>query len=71
VRFIANTETSVKSVMKRSTASELRMANIPIIMGSAAASTPPNTHTSATKLTGIAIDSINTTSRLLCSSTSE
>ena len=41
-----------EALLKRSTANEPRMANMPIVMGSAAASIPPNTHTSATKLTG-------------------
>ena len=42
------------------------MASPPTSTGSAAASRPPNTHTSTAKLTGNAIDSITSTSRSVC-----
>ncbi len=57
-RLSAKMETSVTSVTARSTAIEPRIANPPTASGSAAASNPPNTQTSTTKLSGIAMDSI-------------
>ena len=56
VRFSAKIDTSVANVMTRSTAIEPTIAIPPTAIGSAAASRPPNTHTSTTKLSGIAID---------------
>ena len=58
VRFSAKIETSVTIVTARNTAIEPRIANPPTASGSAAASKPPNTHTSTTKLSGIAMASI-------------
>ena len=49
-------------VTARSTAIEPRIANAPTARGNAAASKPPNTQTSTTKLSGIAMDSINSRS---------
>ena len=58
VRFIAKIETSVTKVMARSTAMDPRIANPPTAIGSAAAIRPPNTQTSTTKHSGIAMDSM-------------
>ncbi len=66
VRFSAKIETSVTMVNPRSTASDPRIANPPTASGSAAASSPPNTHTKTTKLSGIAMDSIINRSFSLC-----
>ena len=66
VRFSAKIDTSVTSVTARSTAIEPRIANPPTANGRAAASRPPNTHTSTTKLSGMAIDSIISRSFSLC-----
>ena len=60
--FSANTDTSVKNVMVRSTASVPVIASPPTRMGSAAATSPPNTHTSTRKLSGIAMDSMTSRS---------
>ena len=58
LRFSAKIDTSVNRVMPRSTAIDPKIANMPTTRGSAAAISPPNTHTSTTKLRGIAMDSI-------------
>ena len=64
-RFRAKIDTSVTIVNARSTAIEPRIANAPTARGSAAASSPPNTQTSTTKLSGIAIASMRNRSRSL------
>ena len=73
VRLGARFDTSVLKVMKRRTAIEPRIAISPTAIGSAAASRPPNTQTSTTKLSGTAIDSISSRSRcnreLICAFT--
>lgn len=66
VRFSAKTETSVVNVINRSTAIDPTIASAPTATGRAAASIPPNTHTSTTKLNGIAIDSITSRSCSVC-----
>ena len=58
VRLSAKIETSVTMVNPRSTASDPSIAKPPTASGNAAASSPPNTHTSTTKLSGIAISSM-------------
>ena len=65
-RFRAKIDTSVDIAIRRSTDNDPTMASPPTTTGSAAASRPPNTHTSTAKLTGIAIDSITSTSRSVC-----
>ena len=67
LRFSAKIETSVNWVTPRSTASAPRIAMPPTVSGTAAASAPPNTHTSTRKLIGIASDSIRNRSRWDCS----
>ena len=62
LRLSANIDTSVTNVIACSTAIEPRIANAPTANGSAAASRPPNTHTSTRKLSGIAMDSISSRS---------
>ena len=62
VRFSAKIDTSVTKVMACSTAIDPRIAKAPTATGSAAASSPPNTHTSTRKLSGIAMDSISSRS---------
>ena len=62
VRLSAKMETSVAKEIARSTASAPRIAMPPTATGSAAANRPPNTQTNTKKLSGIAIDSINTRS---------
>ena len=42
------------------------VASRPTATGNAAANSPPNTHTSTRKLSGIAMDSITTRSCLVC-----
>ena len=63
VRFSAKIETSVPSATNRNTAIEPTIANAPTATGTAAASSPLNTHTSTRKLSGSAMASITTTSR--------
>ena len=62
VRFNAKIETSVVSEIRRSTAIVPTIAKMPIAIGKAAATTPPKTQTSTTKLRGSASDSISTRS---------
>ena len=62
IRFSANVDTCVATVITRSRASAPTIAVTPTAMGSAAASKPPNTHTSTRKLRGIATDSISSRS---------
>ena len=57
-RLSAKIETSVVKVMSRSTDIDPTIASPPTSIGSAAATRPPNTHTSTRKLSGIAMDSI-------------
>ena len=57
VRFWAKTETSVNSVMPRSTALVPRMATMPTPSGSSAAIALPKTMTSSTSVTGRAMSS--------------
>ena len=52
------------NVIARITAIEPMIANMPTANGSAAASSPPNTHTSTTKLSGTAMASITSKSFL-------
>ncbi|CQD17806.1 hypothetical protein BN970_03857 [Mycolicibacterium conceptionense] len=66
VRLSAKIETSVTIVNPRNTASEPRIAKPPTASGNAAASSPPNTQTNTTKLSGIAMDSIIKRSFSLC-----
>ena len=65
-RLSAKIETSVLKVMMRSTDIAPTIASAPTAMGRAAATRPPNTHTSTTKLNGIAMDSISSRSCWLC-----
>jgi hypothetical protein len=58
VRLSAKMDTGVTRVTARSTAIDPRIAKPPTTRGSAAASSPPNTQTSTTKLSGMAMDSI-------------
>ena len=67
IRFNAKIDTSVTAVSNRITAIDPRIANTPTANGSAAASSPPKTHTSTTKLTGRAIASITWRSFMVCS----
>lgn len=62
-RFSAKIDTSVTSVNARNTAIDPRIAKPPTATGSAAASNPPKTQTSTTKLSGTAMDSISSRSR--------
>ena len=64
--FSAKIDTSVNAVINRSTDIAPRIAITPTIIGRAAAMRPPKTHTSTTKLSGTAINSINSRSRLVC-----
>ena len=66
-RLRAKIDTSVKNATNRSTARVPTIAIAPTTTGNAAASRPPNTHTSTRKLNGIAMDSITSRSRLDCS----
>ncbi|PQM44233.1 hypothetical protein C1Y40_05607 [Mycobacterium talmoniae] len=66
VRFSAKIDTSAQDVISRSSAVDPTIANAPTASGSAAASRPPNTQTSTTKLNGTAIDSITSRSRWFC-----
>ena len=66
-RLSAKIDTSVTKVMSRSTDIEPTIAMPPTTIGSAAATSPPNTQTSTRKLSGIAIDSISSRSRSVCS----
>src|SRR4051794_25541596 len=63
LRSRAYVDTSVANVISRSTDMVQTMANAPRTIGRAAATIPPRTQTSTAKLSGIAIDSINTRSR--------
>ncbi len=65
IRLSAKIETSVPSATARITAIEPTMAQTPTANGSAAASSPPKTHTSTTKLTGNAMTSMNIRSFLV------
>ena len=62
LRFSAKIDTLVISETVCSTAMEPRIAKPPTAIGSAAATRPPNTQTSTTKLSGIAIDSMSSRS---------
>ena len=65
-RLSAKIDTSVVKVSNRSMVIEPTIANPPTTIGSAAAVSPPNTHTRTRKLSGIAMDSISTRSRSVC-----
>ena len=67
LRLSAKIDTSVVNASKRSTASAPRIAITPTATGNAAASSPPNTQTNTMKLSGMAINSISSTSRCDCS----
>ena len=66
VTLRAKIDTLVTNAIARNTASEPRIANPPTATGSAAASNPPKTHTSAMKLSGIAMISIRSRSLSVC-----
>ena len=65
-RFSAKIDTSVVKVMSLRTDIEPRMAMPPTAIGTAAATSPPNTHTRTRKLNGMAMASIRRRSRSVC-----
>ena len=67
IRFSAKIDTSVNEASARIIAIEPTIANPPTASGTAAASTPPNTQTRTRKLSGSAIASMVSRSRLLWS----
>ena len=66
VRLSAKIDTSVKKVVTRSTARDPRIAMMPTPTGSAAANSPPNTHSRTMKLSGTTMDSSSGRSRCDC-----
>ncbi len=66
LRFSAKIDTSVAKVTRRNTDIEPTTASAPSAIGSAAVSSPPNTHTSTRKLKGIAIISMTSRSAWFC-----
>ena len=66
LRLSAKIETSVVNVIRRNTDIDPTTASAPRVIGRAAASRPPNTHTSTRKLSGMAMTSISSRSSWFC-----